>query len=65
MFYSISMQMCVHDVLLLVFLVLRVMILYHIMIPLPPLSSLIVLPHQLFANMAYMIVPMILPLSVV
>jgi hypothetical protein len=35
--------------LLVVFLVLRVMILYHIMIPLSPLSSLIVVPHQIFA----------------
>jgi hypothetical protein len=31
------------------FLVLRVMIPYHIMIPLPSLSSLIVMPHQIFA----------------
>jgi hypothetical protein len=35
------------------FLVLRVMIRYHIMIPLSSLSLLIVTPHQIFANMTY------------
>jgi hypothetical protein len=47
------------------FLVLRVMIRYHIMIPLSPLSSSIVVPYQIFANMEYMILAMILPLWLV
>jgi hypothetical protein len=41
------------------FLVLRVMIRYHIMIPPSPLSSLIVAPHQIFTNVACMILAMI------
>jgi hypothetical protein len=32
------------------FLVLRVMIWYNIMIPLSPLSLIIIAPHQIFAN---------------
>jgi hypothetical protein len=48
--------------LLLHFLVLHVMIRYHIMIPLSHLSSLIVVPHQIFAYVACMILAMILPL---
>jgi hypothetical protein len=44
------------------FLVLRVMIRYHIMILLSLLSSLIVMPHQIFAYVACMILAMILPL---
>jgi hypothetical protein len=41
------------------FLVSRVMIRYHIMIPLSSLSSLIVVPHKIFANIACMILAMI------
>jgi hypothetical protein len=48
--------------LLLHFLVLRVMIRYHIMIPLSSLSSLIDAPHQLFACIECMIQLMILAL---
>jgi hypothetical protein len=44
------------------FLVLRVMIQYHIMIPLSSLSSLIDVPHQLFACMECIIQLMILAL---
>jgi hypothetical protein len=40
------------------------MIRYHIMIPLPSLTLLIGAPHHIFANMACMIVLMILPLYV-
>jgi hypothetical protein len=47
------------------FLILRVMIRYHIMIPLLSLSSLIDMPYQIFANMAYMILAMIFPLWLV
>jgi hypothetical protein len=50
MFYRISMQICVHDVFVINILVLCVMILYHTMIPLSPLSSLIVASHQLFCQ---------------
>jgi hypothetical protein len=39
---------------------LRVMIQYHNMIPLSSLSSLIVVPHQIFAYVACMILAMIL-----
>jgi hypothetical protein len=48
--------------LLVEFLVLRVMIRYHNMIPLSSLSSLIDAPHQLFACMKCMIQLMILAL---
>jgi hypothetical protein len=44
------------------FLVLHVMIRYHIMILLLPLSLLIVVPHQIFAYVACMILAMILSL---
>jgi hypothetical protein len=43
------------------FLVLRVMIRYYIMILLLFLSSLIVMPHQIFVYVACMILAMILP----
>jgi hypothetical protein len=65
MFYRISMQIGVHDVFAIEFLVLRAMIRYHIMIPLSSLTSLIGVPHQIFANMACMILVMILPLWLV
>jgi hypothetical protein len=39
--------------LLVQFLILRIMIQYHIMIPLSSLSLLIVTPYQIFANMIY------------
>jgi hypothetical protein len=41
------------------FLVLRVMIWYHIMIPLSPLFSLIAMPYQIFAYVACMILAII------
>jgi hypothetical protein len=47
------------------FLVLHARIRYHIMIPLPSLTSLNGVPHQIFANMAWMILLMILPLWLV
>jgi hypothetical protein len=46
------------------FLVLRIMIRYHIMIPLSPLASLIVVPYQIFSNMTCMILAMILMRSI-
>jgi hypothetical protein len=45
-----------------VFLVLGAIIPYLPMIPLSPISSLNIIPRQILANIAYMIVPMILPL---
>jgi hypothetical protein len=47
------------------FLVLRAIIRYHIMIPLSPFTLLVVVPRQIFANMACMILPMILLLWLV
>jgi capsule polysaccharide export protein KpsE/RkpR len=47
------------------FLVLRAMIRYHIIISLPSLTSLIHAPHQIFDNVACMILLMILPLGLV
>jgi hypothetical protein len=44
------------------FLVLVVIIWYHIMIPSSPLSLLIVMRYQIFANMTCMILAMVLPL---